>query len=223
MLRTIHRRVALCLAVALWHAYSPAAFAETERLVVAGDLSAYGRVLLDGSEVLTGTTFFPGSKITTDEEARAILGLGALGRVEVLPHSSLVLGFGESTVSGALDAGGVRLSKPAGVAATITTGGGSVVAEPKEPAVFTIWYEAGRTRVETQTGKVQLHLKDREVSLGAGEGYAEAQNAPAVSNSLSGGKKAGTILAIGVVIALVVIIIAARGGDNNTLIVSPSR
>jgi len=126
-----------------------------------GDLFTFGRVLLDGAEAASGASFFSGSEIRTGEGARADLSLGASGRAEVLPQSAFALEFGEGFVTGALGAGGVRVSKPAGVAATFKTGDGSALASAGRPAVFTLRYEGGRTSVETQAGEVRLRLDRR--------------------------------------------------------------
>ncbi|HYY94529.1 MAG TPA: hypothetical protein VE713_08425, partial [Pyrinomonadaceae bacterium] len=73
----------LCRASAL----SAAPAAERPRPV--GDLFTLGHVLLDGSDAASGTSFFSGSEIRTDEGARADLSLGASGRAELLPQSTL--------------------------------------------------------------------------------------------------------------------------------------
>jgi hypothetical protein len=216
----MRRCIALCLAAAVWYVSSLAAASapETKKLRPAGDLFTSGHVLLDGSDAVNGTTFFSGSEAGTDEGSRAVLDLGSLGRAELLPKSSLALDFGDGGVSGSLGAGGVRVSKPEGVAASFATGGGSVVAESGGPAVFTLRYDRGRTTVETQAGAVRLRLKGKDVTVAAGERYAEGQDAPSASNNLTGKKKAGIFLALGGVVALLVIIFTGTH-DNNQLIV----
>ena len=150
-----------------------------------------------------------------------LLGLGQSGRAELLPRSSLVIDFGDDGVSGSLGAGGVRVSKPEGVAATVATGDGSVVAEPGAPAVFTVRYDEGRTSVETQAGEVRLRLKGGEIKVAAGERYAAGQDAPSAANNLSGKKKAGIFLAIGGAVALIAAIIAGNN-DEEDVILKPS-
>ena len=205
----------LCRAAAL--AAAPAA----ERPRPVGDLFTLGHVLLDGSDAASGTSFFSGSEIRTDEGARADLSLGASGRAELLPHSTLLLDFGEGFMSGALGAGGVRVSKPAGVAATFKTGDGSALASAAGVAVFTVSYEEGRTTVETQTGEVRLRLKEREVVVAAGERFTAGQNAPSASNNLSGKKKAGIFLTIGGALALLIILLTNNHNDNLPVITVP--
>lgn len=217
------RAIALFLAAAAWHLSPLAAAAapEAKRLRPAGDLYASGRVLIDGTDAVSGTSFFSGSEVSTDEGSRAVLGLGPSGRAELLPRSSLVLDFGGDGVSGSLGAGVVRISKPEGIAATVATGDGSVVAEPGGLAVFTVRYDEGRTSVETQAGEVRLRLKGGEIKVAAGERYAEGQDAPSASNNLSGKKKAGIFLAIGGAVALIAAIIAGNN-DEEDVILKPS-
>jgi ferric-dicitrate binding protein FerR (iron transport regulator) len=219
----VRRLIALFLAAAVWHLSSPAAAAapEAKRLRPTGDLFTSGRVLIDGTDAVGGTSFFSGSEVSTEEGSRAVLGLGRSGRAELLPRSSLVLDFGDDGVSGSLGAGGVRISKPDGVSATVATGDGSVAAGPAGPAVFTVRYDEGRTSLETQAGEVRLRLKGREMTVAAGERYAEGQDAPSAANGLTGKKKAGIFLAIGGVVALIAIILTGTHNDND-VILNPS-
>lgn len=205
------------IASSLCRAAAPAA----ERPRPVGDLFTLGHVLLDGSDAESGTSFFSGSEIRTGEGARADLSLGASGRAELLPQSTLLLDFGEGVMSGALGAGGVRVSKPAGVTATFKAGDGSALAGPGGVAVFTVRYEGGRTTVETQTGEVRLRLKEREVSVAAGERFTAGQNAPSASNNLSGKKKAGIFLALGGALALLIILLTNNHNDNLPVITVP--
>lgn len=225
MSRSLRRSLSLCLAALVFYAYSPRAIVAHNAAGSGhvGDLSTFGRVLLDGAEAASGVTFFSGSEVRTGEESRAVLGLGSYGRAEVLPQSTLQVGFGDEGVSAALGAGGVRLSKPEGVPAAVTFGGGSVLAEREGAAVFTVSRDAGRTTVETQSGKVRLKLNGKEVVVASGERYSEGQDAQDAGNHLSGKKKAGIILAVGGGIALLLIILAAVGDDDEDIIISPSR
>jgi ferric-dicitrate binding protein FerR (iron transport regulator) len=214
--------LALCLAAAVWHVSSlAAAVPEANRPGLTGDLFTSGRVLLDGSEVVNGSSFFSGSEVRTEEGARALLGLGRSGRAELLPQSSLTVEFADEGVSCALGAGGLRFSKPAGATACVKTGGGSVTAGADADAVFTVRYEEGHTSVETQTGKVRLRLKDREVTVAAGESYAEGQDAPSASNSLSGKKKAGIFVAIAGGITLLLLILIGNDNNEEPVVVTP--
>jgi len=219
---SVRRCLALCLAAAVGHVSSLAAAApDAKGLRPTGDLFTSGRVLLDGSDAVSGTSLFSGGEVSTDEGSCAVLDLGPTGRAELLPQSSLVINFGGKCVSGSLGAGGVRVSKPAGVAASFATGDGSAVAESGGPAVFTLRYEEGRTTVETQAGEVRLRLKGKDVTVAAGERYAEGQDAPSASNNLNGKKKAGIFLALGGVVALLVIIFSGNDNSNQPVVINP--
>lgn len=205
----------------LCRVYALAAAADTKRPRPVGDLFTSGRVLLDGADAASGASFFSGSEISTGEGARAELSLGASGRAELLPQSALVLEFGEGFMTGALGAGGVRVSKPAGVAATFKTGDGSALALAGRPAVFTLRYEGGRVSVETQAGEVRLRLKEREVVVAAGERFTAGQDAPSAASNLSGKKKTGMLLVVGGALALLLVLLTGNDNNNLPLFVSP--
>ena len=59
----------------------------------------------------------------------AVVSLGKLGRVEVMPNSSLKLSFTDNGVSGTLDSGKVRFSTSSGVTSSVMTKDGSAVAD----------------------------------------------------------------------------------------------
>lgn len=215
MKTNFRRLLALGLAAALLHAYTPAAFAapDAARLKSAGDVSAVGRVLVDGAETLSGATFFSGSEVLTGESARAVLSLGAEGRAELLPQSSLRLGFGEGRVAGTLGAGGVRLSKPGGVSASVTTPDGIIVAGGEGPAVFTVRHEEGRTTVEAEAGRVTFSGGGKVLRVAAGERYTAGQTQPSAANGLTSRQKVAIALGVGGLIALLAI--ALTGDDEE--------
>jgi ferric-dicitrate binding protein FerR (iron transport regulator) len=215
MRSNLRRSLTLCLVAAVSYACSPHAAATAGDLTrtPAGELVIYGHVLLDGFEAVSGVTFFSGSEVQTGAGAGAFLGLGALGRAELRPQSALRVGLGDDEVSATLGGGGVRLSKPEGVAACVATGSGSVVADREGAAVFTVKYEAGRTSVETQSGMVRLRLGGKEIVVGAGGRYAEGQGA-GEDEVLTGKQKAGIIAAIGGGIALLIIILTTNGDEE---------
>lgn len=215
MKTNFRRLLSLGLAAAVWHACSTAAFAAPgpARLGPAGDVSAAGPVLIDGEETLSGSTFFSGSEVTTGESARAVLSLGAEGRAELMPRSSLRLGFGGGRVAGTLGAGGVRLSKPEGVAASVTTPDGIIVAGGEESAVFTVRHEAGRTTVEAEAGGVTFSGGGKVFAVAAGERYEAGQTRPSASNGLTSRQKVAIALGVGGLIALLAI--ALTGGEEE--------
>jgi hypothetical protein len=230
MFTKTRRVVALFMAAAILHVYSLAAFASTEAKAPKpmGDLSAVGTVLLDGTEAMTGVTFFSGSEVRTAENSKALISLGQLGRAELLPQTSFRLSLAEGGASGSLGEGGVHLSKPSESAITVATGNGSVVADAGAAAVFSVRYEDGNTTVQTQAGKVRLLLKDKSVVIDAGEEYTTGANAPGASGGWHGWskkKKAGLLLGIGGAIALIFIILEATEKEDEVtpIPISPNR
>ena len=81
-----------------------------------GDLSVVGEVSVNGTSAISGATVFSDSTIATGQNSSAVVSLGKLGRVELLPNSSLKLSFTDKGVSGMLESGRVRVSSSTGVA-----------------------------------------------------------------------------------------------------------
>ena len=82
-------------------------------------LTVVGKVLVNGQPATTGDVFASGGTIQTAKGSSAVVRLGKLGRVEVLPETKMVLRFAETSVDAMLDAGRVRLSSSTGVTATV--------------------------------------------------------------------------------------------------------
>ncbi len=215
-MKTNSRRcLAFVLAAAVCHAYSISALAAPVRLKPAGDVSVAGPVFVNGESAQSGATFFSGGEVQTGEAARAVLGLGAEGRAELMPRSSMKLDFGDGHVAAALGSGGVRLSKPKGVSATVATPDGSASAGPEESAVFLLKFEEGRTTVEAESGRVLFRNGARAVEVGAGGRYTNGQEKPEASNSLTGRQKAAIAFGVGGFIALLAVLLS--GDDEDEL------
>src|SRR5215218_10332307 len=122
--------ISLALAVAILCTYSMVGFAAPQQGQTGptGDLSVVGEVSVNGTSAISGATVFSDSTVTTAKGSSAVVSLGKLGRVEVLPESSLKLSFNDMGVSATLDSGRVRFSTPSGVNASVTTKDGSAVA-----------------------------------------------------------------------------------------------
>src|SRR5829696_9387391 len=133
-----------------------------------GDLSVVGEVSVNGTSAISGATVFSDSTITTGQNSSAVVSLGKLGRVEVLPNSSLKLSFNDTGVNGMLDSGRVRVSSSSGISATVTTKDGAAVADSNQPNVFMVDVECGNTVVSTQSGCVELRAGDSVKQIAAG-------------------------------------------------------
>jgi hypothetical protein len=227
--------VSLSLAVAILCTYSMVALA-AQQTAPSGELSVVGEVTVNGTNAISGATVFSDSTVTTAKGSSAVVSLGKLGRVEVMPESSFKLSFNEGSVTGTLDAGRVRLSTSSGVAASVMTKDGSAVADNSSPNVFVVDVECGNMLVATQAGRVELRAGStvKQIAAGNQDTAGAAQPGSRCSRltretsfgSLSGGSLALLLLAIGGAVAAG---IAASTQDNefefggNPVIISPSR
>ena len=231
------KAIAFCLVVAVWTIYSMVVLAASP-MNESGELTVTGMVIVNGQHAISGTTIFTDSVITTSDNSSATINLGKLGRVELLPNSSLKLSFDESGLSGMLTAGRVRVANISGASAVISTSDGSAVAETAQNNTFIVDVTCGNTQVATQVGNVILRAggADKQVAAGkdatAGQATAGtrctrlAAGGGAPSSGISGGALAAILLAAGGAVAAA--IIGARSGGNDTTgggttVISPVR
>ena len=181
-------------------------------------------------------TVFSDSTITTAQNSSAVVSLGKLGRVELLPNSSIKLSFTDTSVNAMLDAGRVRFATSTAVAATVTTKDGSAVADNTLSNVFTVDVECGNTQIATQTGKVELRADNKVQQIAAGSSATAGQAAPGsrctrltrepTFGALSGGALAALLLAAGGAVAAAIIASTQNNNINvggTAPIFSPSR
>jgi len=206
--RTWSRKsIAFCVAVAVLSVYSMVALATPGQKAPSGELSASGQVAVNGQTAISGATVFSGSVITTAANSSAVVSLGKLGRVELMPNTSVKLSFDESNISATLDAGRVRVSTMAGASAVVTTRDGAATADSNSAASFMVDVECGNTIVASQSGQVQLRAgaKTSQIAAGSQDTAGTAQpgtrctrlTRPTSFGSLSGGALAALILAVG--------------------------
>ena len=224
--RTWSRKsIAFCLAVAVLSVYSMVVLATPGQLGqtgVSGELSASGQVTVNGQSAISGATVFSDSTIQTAQNSSASLSLGKLGRVELLPGSTMKISFNESGLTGMLEAGRARVSVPAGVSAVINTKDASVIADKSQADAFTIDTECGNTIVATQVGNVELRAGSKVAQVAAGSQDTAGQAAPGTRctrlktegmRGLGGGALAALLLAAGGAIAAA--FLAGRDNDLN--------
>ena len=215
--------IALGLAVAVLSFYSMVAFAQTpeNQARPSGELTASGEVTVDGARAISGATIFSDSTISTAQNSSAIISLGQLGRVELLPGSTLRLSFTDNGLNGSLEAGRVRVSKMQNASANITTRDASAAATTPETAMFTVDVECGNTFVSTQTGRVEVRTANETRQIAAGQDTMAGQMQPGVRCSrleregmrgIGGGALAGLLLAAAGAIAAA-IYATTRGSD----------
>jgi len=235
------KSISFCLAVAVLSVYSMVALAapgQQGQTGPSGELSVSGQVSVNGQNAISGATVFTDSTITTGQNSSATISLGKMGRVELLPNSSMKLGFSETGVAGMLNAGRARVSTPQGVAANLTTKDGVVVAEGTQASVFSVDVECGNTILATQAGQVALRAADKTQQVAAGQDATAGTATPGTRcsrltqnnsafGSLSGGALAALLAAAGGAIAAA--IIASRSRNNNAnfggnvTVISPTR
>ncbi|MFY9618843.1 MAG: hypothetical protein WAM70_16600 [Pyrinomonadaceae bacterium] len=122
-----------------------------------GDLSVVGEVSVNGTNAISGATVFSDSTITTSKRSSAVVSLGKLGRVEVLPESTMKLSFtGSRIVVRMLDAGRVRVSSSSGTAVTATTRDGETTGDSSGKNEMVIDTRCGNTAVFVRTGRVDV-------------------------------------------------------------------
>ena len=226
--------ISLSLAVAIVCTYSMVGLAAQQG--PSGELSVVGEVTVNGTNAISGATVFSDSTVTTAKGSSAVVSLGKLGRVEVMPESSVKLAFKEGSVTGTLDAGKVRFSTSSGVAASVVTKDGSAVADNSSPNVFVVDVECGNTVVATQAGRVELRAGNSVKQIAAGNQDTAGTAQPGSRctrltretsfGSLSGGSLALLLLAVGGAIAAA-IIAATQDNDFNfgddVVVISPAR
>ncbi len=231
--RTWSRKsIAFSLAVAILSVYSMVVLATPGQTGPSGELSVSGQVTVNGQSAISGATVFSDSTVTTAKGSSAVVSLGKLGRLDVLPESSIKLSFTDSGVTAMLDAGRVRVSS--GSMTSIVTKDGSAVADA--PAVFTVDVECGNTVVATQSGNVTLRAGDSTKQIAAGSQDSAGTAAPGTRctrlktegmKGIGGGALAALLLAAGGAIAAAIIAGTSENNDidlgGGTLVVSPTK
>ena len=227
--------LSLSLAVAVVCTYSMVALAAPQQ-GPSGELSVVGEVSVNGTNAISGATVFSDSAITTGQNSSAVVSLGKLGRVELMPNSSLKLTFSEGTVTGALDAGKVRFSTSSGVASSVVTKDGTAVADNSSPNVFVVDVECGNTVVATQSGRVELRAGStvKQIAAGSQDTAGTAQPGSRCTRltrdtdfgDLDGGRLALLLLGVGGAIAAA--ILATQDDEDflfggTPIVISPSR
>lgn len=224
--RTWSRKsIAFCLAVAVLSVYSMVVLATPGQLGqtgTAGELSVTGQVTINGQSAISGASVFSDSIVETAANSSAVVSLGKLGRVELLPGTTMKVSFSETGMTGVLSSGRVRVSTPAGISATVNTKDGSVVADNTQANAFTIDTECGNTIVATQVGSVELRAGTSVKQIAAGSQDTAGQAAPGTRctrlktegmKGIGGGALAALLLAAGGAIAAA--ILAGRSENND--------
>ncbi len=194
---SIRSLVTLSLVLAIFWTCSTAGLATQQ---ATASISVVGQVTVNGTNTTSGTTIFSDSTITTEKSSSAVVSLGKLGRVEVLPQSTVKLSFDDAGVTCMLEAGRVRVSTSSGFNGSVNTKDGVVTADNAQGNSFTVDVECGNTVVSTESGRVELRAGSAVKQIAAGNqdsaGQATAGTRCAAGTNDKGGVGAATIAGI---------------------------
>ena len=138
-----------------------------------------GQVTVNGTSAISGATVFSDSTITTAARSSAVVSLGKLGRVEVLPDSTMKLILSDENVSvGMLDQGRVRISSSSNVTAKATTRDGDVISTGNQRNEFIVDTSCGNTFVSVKKGTVELRAGSSVKQIAAGNQDTAGQARP---------------------------------------------
>lgn len=235
--RTWSRKsIAFCLAIAVLSIYSMVALAAPGQQGPAGELSVSGKVTVNGQNAISGATVFTDSTIVTAQNSSAVVSLGKLGRLDIMPGTTVKISFNEGSISGMLDSGRLQVSVPQGIATSFTTKDAMVVSDTAQADVFTIDLECGNTITATQTGKTELRAGNRTQQVAAGQDAAAGTAQPGTRctrlktegmKGIGGGALAALLLAAGGAVAAAIIAGMSENNDLNfggtVTVVSPTK
>ena len=132
-------------------------------------LQVNGTVTVNGTAAISGATVFSDSTVTTAARSSAVVSLGKLGRVEVLPSTTMKLSFGDPNVSvSMLDQGRVRISSSSNVNASVTTNDGQIASTGNQRNEFIVDTSCGNTFVSVKKGSVELRAGSTVKQIAAG-------------------------------------------------------
>jgi hypothetical protein len=178
--------------------------AQAEASQIKGQLIANGPVTVNGNKAITGSTVFTGSNIVVDcaKGNSAIVNLGYMGRIELVPGTKMTLRFRDGLITGDLQDGKAIINTPGGVKVAVNTPSGVVSADCAQACI---------TPVAVQ-GFVQCAVV-----------APAAVQAPPPSRGLSGWAIAGIVAGAGAGAGAAA---AAAGTERRTIpvtVVSPTR
>lgn len=162
----MHKLTSLVLTVTIFCVYSMVALAGTKD--VTGEITVTGTVTVNGQTVISNSTIVSGATIVTGTNSNAIISLGKAGRIEVLPESSFTLKFTETSITGILETGKVRVANNPGIAATVTTQHTVAIADAGQANVFAVEVCGCETQVSNVSGFVTMRQGNASKQVAAG-------------------------------------------------------
>ncbi len=132
-------------------------------------LTVAGVVTVNGATAISGAIVNSDSSITTAARSSAVVSLGKLGRVEVLPSTTMKLTFADPNVAVAmLDQGRVRISSSSNVTASTTTNDGEIKTVGNQRNEYIVDTSCGNTFVSVKKGTVELRAGSTVKQIAAG-------------------------------------------------------
>jgi hypothetical protein len=223
--------IAALLAVAILSVYSMVVLASPAAKAPSAELSIAGQATVNGEAAVSGGTVFSESVIATAEKSIATVNLSKLGRVELLPSSSMKLSFTDKNINGLLDNGTAHVSTLAGTSVNFTTKDGIVVVDGSQATSFTVNVVKGITSLTTHSGVAQLRVGDSVKQVAAGECASAGTPTPKDDpgdddDKMSGGELAALIL-LGAGATAGILYAAMHNNDlnfgGNAIVISPSK
>src|ERR1044072_2168488 len=130
---------------------------------------ADGSVMVDGQPAKIKSGISSGSTVTTAKGSSAVVSLGKLGRVEMMPSSTMKLDYGDTGGATAmLSQGRVRVSSSSGVSVSVKTGDAEIISDQSRASRFTVDVSCGDTLVSVQSGRVELRAGNSVKQIAAG-------------------------------------------------------
>lgn len=175
--------------------------ARTGRLTTRGN----NAITVNGNSAKTGETIFSGQQLQTPAGVGATIQLGALGRVDLAPNTSLTLTFTDGQIGVNLASGCVILTANRGVTGTVEAQG---TRQQTDPA------KGGTIDVCTNSTPGAPPLVGQGAAAGAGAGAAAG--AGTVAAGTAGVGTATTVLGVsGLAGAITAAAITSSGGGNR--------
>ena len=174
-----------------------AANAQTGNSQLKGQLIASGPVTVNGNKAITGTTVFTDSNIVVDcaKGNSAIVNLGYMGRIELVPGTKMTLRFKDGLISGDLQDGKAIINTPGGVKVSVNTPDGVVSADCAQSCVTPVAVQ-GFTQcavVAPAPAPARVPIPPAGLSRGALFGILGAGAAAGVVGATAGSSEGETI------------------------------
>jgi hypothetical protein len=164
--KSFRKFITLTTLVAVWTVYSMVALAAPTGSTA--EISVTGQVTVNGQTAVSNSTIMSGSTIVTGADSTATISIGKTGRVELMGDSNLALQFSDTSITGVISSGKVRVTNSAGVAATITSKDAVAIADAGQSDTFVVEVECSHTHVDTMAGIVTVRegTNDKQVVAG---------------------------------------------------------